>query len=177
MNDIQGPLSIEQIVRRFVDRGIVAQSRDPEIVILMGPPATGKTSIRRANYSQGYVIVDPPELFLRFCGGTIMDFPGDYDEPLKIIGFLIANTAILERRDMVTEIIGDSKESTFELIDAMTDAGYHVRLEHIHCDLQESWRRNVSRGVNNISSYYAQPYNIRWLTLAAQNYKGIQENV
>jgi len=171
MGDSTDTSLVDRIIRFFVDQGAIAQSRKPEIVILTGPPANGKTTIRRADYSLGYVIVDPPELFLLFCNGEIIGFPGPYDEPLTTIGFLIANQAIEERRDIVTEIIDVSDE----LIDAMTDAGYHVQLIYVQCDLAESWRRNITRGVNNISSYYAQSYNIKWLTLAAQNYKEIHD--
>lgn len=165
---------IQLLIRHFVDNGTVAQGREPEIVILSGPPASGKTTIRRQKYSRGYVILDPAELFLMFCGGVVKEFPGDYEEPLRIIGFLISNQAVSERRDIVTEMIANDELTG--LIDAMRGIKYRVNSQYIQCDLEESWRRNVNRGVNNISAYYAQRFNIEWLMLAARNSREIQEN-
>ena len=173
-NHMYDDSEIQLLIRHFVDNGTVAQSREPEIVILTGSAATGKTTIRRQKYSKGYVILDPAELFLTFCGGAVKGFPGEYDEPLRIIGFLIANQAVAERRDIVTEMIANDELTG--LIDAMLGIDYHVRVYYIHCVPEESWRRNISRGVNNISAYYAQRYNIDWLMLAARNYKALQNN-
>jgi hypothetical protein len=86
---------------------------------------------------------------------------------LNIIGPLIARRAISERRHIVTEHIGSDLEPIKALVDAMHAIGYRSDGQVVTCDIDEALRRNRSRGDDNISAYYAEPYHGTWLHEAA----------
>lgn len=154
-------------IDRYFDGSSLSNGAEPRIVILMGGPATGKTSIRKQHFSTGYILVDAAEVFLRLSHGEYFDFPGPFHELLDVIGPLIARRAITERRHIVTELIGSEFETTKALIEAMRAIGYRVDVQAITCDIEEAQRRNLSRSDDNISAYYAEQYQLSWLQDAA----------
>ena len=130
-------------------------------------PAGGKTTLRKQHYSTGYVLVDAAEVFLSLSRGEYFDFPGPFGQMLDLIGPLIARRALRERRHIVTELIGAEVEPTKALMKAMRAIGYHIEMQAVVCDIEEAQRRNMSRGDDNISAYYAEPYQRSWLYGAA----------
>ncbi|SRR6266446_907757 len=154
-------------IDRYFDDSSLPNGADPRIVILMGGPAGGKTTIRKQRYSTGYVLVDAAEIFLSLSRGEFFPFPEAFEEPMQIIGGLVAQRAISERRHIVTELIGSEFEPTEALIDAMFAIGYRIDVQAITCDIEEAQRRNLSRGDDCISAYYAEPYQRAWLHDAA----------
>lgn len=155
-------------IDRYFDASSVPHGEEPQIIILMGGPACGKTTIRKQRYSTGYVLVDAAEIFLSLSRGEFFPFPEAFEEPMNIIGSLVARRAIAERRHIVTELIGSDYEATKALIDAFLTIGYRPDIQAITCDLAEATRRNASREDDCISSFYAEPYQRRWLLDAAQ---------
>jgi predicted ATPase len=155
-------------VDRYFDDSSVSKISQPEIVILMGGPASGKTRLRRERFSAGYVLVDAADIFINLSRGGYYDFPDAFQEPMDLIGRLIASRAVRERRNLVTEIIGSDFEGTRELIDALRSVGYKVTIEAVTCDIEVAMERNMARGENNISSYYAEPFQRSWLIDASR---------
>ena len=151
---------------RFFDESSLSHEDQPRIVILMGGVATGKTTIRRRHYSSGYVLVDASEIFLNLSRGEFFEFPGPFAQLLDILGPLIARRAISERRHIVTEIIGMEEKPLRLMMDALVKAGYHIDLQFLTCDVDESVRRNENRTDDSISAFYSEPYHLRWLTEA-----------
>ncbi len=141
---------------------------EPIVVLIMGGPATGKTTVRRQQYSTGFVLVDAADIFISLSRGGYYDFPEAFEEPMELIGGLIATRAIAERRNIVTEIIGSDFDAMNELIEAMRSIGYKIEVVAVTCDIEEAMKRNLSRGEDNISSYYAEPFQRRWLIEAAR---------
>jgi len=156
-------------IDRFFDDSSISRGEEPQIVILMGGPAGGKTTIRKQRYYTGYVLVDAAEVFLNLSRGDFFPFPEAFEEPMDIIGSLVAQRAIAERRHIVTELIGSNYEATKALIDALLAIGYRPNIQAITCDIAEATRRNANRGDDCISAYYAEPYQRRWLLQAAQS--------
>jgi hypothetical protein len=152
---------------RFFDDSSVTNGDEPCIVILMGGVACGKTTLRKQNYSAGYILVDAAEIFINLSRGKIFPFPKAFEEPLNIIGELVARRAISERRHIVTEILGVDEEPLNALAEAMRSIGYAVKGQVITCDVEEALKRNENRGDNCISAYYAEPFQCRWLIDAA----------
>jgi hypothetical protein len=82
---------------------------------------------------------------------------------MDLIGRLVARRALSERRNIVTEIIGAELEPVLQLIDALKSIGYRVEGSVITCDLEEALRRDASRGDDDISAYYAEPFQRAWI--------------
>ena len=154
-------------IDRYFDDSSLAGRDGPSIVILYGGVASGKTTIREQRYSTGYVLVDAAEIFLGLSRGEFLPFPGVLEEPMSIIGSLVANRAVLERRNIVTELIGAEIEPVKALIDAMRAVGYRVEALGITCDIEVAAKRNESRGEESVSSYYTEDYQRTWLQEAA----------
>jgi len=163
------PFNLGQEVEKFFDETSNPSSHPPEIVLIMGGVAVGKTTYRKQNYSTGYVVIDSVDVFLNLCRGGYFDFPGPFEAPLEQIGQSVTIRAITEKRNIVTEIIGSEYESTEALIEAMKKIGYEVNVIGLECDLEESLERNLNRGDDSISAYYADIYQIRWLLKAAND--------
>ena len=156
-------IDIGSEIDRFFDDSSIPHGEEPKIVILMGGPAGGKTTIRKQRYSTGYVLVDAAQIFLNLSRDEFFPFPEAFEQPMEIIGSLIAERAISERRHIVTELIGSDYEATKALIDALLAIGYRADIQAITCDIEEAQRRNLTRGDDCISAYYAEPYQRRWL--------------
>lgn len=161
-------VGIDAEVDRHFDASSLSHGEQPRIVILMGGPATGKTTIRRAQFSSGFVLVDAAEIFIQLSRGQYYDFPDGLELPMDAIGGSVADRAISERRHIVTELIGADFEAMKVLIESMRAIGYRVEVNAITCDLEEALRRNLARGEDNVSCYYAEPYQRRWLLDAAR---------
>ena len=158
-------------VDRHFDESSVPRGEEPRVVIVMGGPAVGKTTFRKQQFPSGYVVVDAAEIFLSLSAGEFFDFPGPLERPMEIAGQLIAQRAVTERRHIVTELIGADGEATNALIEAMGAAGYRVAVQMLTCDVEVALKRNASRGNDDVSSYYAEPYHRRWLMEAASRSK------
>lgn len=162
-------------IDRYFDASSVPSGEPPRIVMLMGGPASGKTTLRKQRYSTGYVLLDAAEIFLSLSRGEYFPFPEAFEEPMELIGRRVAQRAVVERRHIVTELIGSEFEPIKELIEAMRSIGYVVSVEAVTCDIDEAMRRNLARGDDNISCYYAEPYQRRWLQEAAQKALGPED--
>jgi hypothetical protein len=129
----------------------------------MGGVCVGKSTLRRKEYSKGYVFLDAGEIFLTLCKGKDLDFPSVHKKKMEQIGSAIAVQAIKEKRNIVTEIIGANYEAVQSLIDAIISAGYKVNLVPLLGDIAETWERNVNRDEDNISAYYCETYHLKWI--------------
>ena len=161
-------IDVRAEVDRYFDESSLPRGKEPRIVVLMGGVAAGKTTVRKQRFATGYVLVDAAEIFLALSRGEFFPFPDAFEQPMHIIGSRVARRAIAERRHIVTELIGADLEPTKDLIDAVLAIGYLVSVEAINCDIEEAQRRNLARGDDNISCYYAEPYQRRWLLEAAR---------
>lgn len=167
MNDLNN-IDIDIEVNSYFDDSSVSGDETPAAVILAGGVATGKTTLRRTDYSQGYVLIDAAEIFHRLSrGAAFLDFPDALSQPLEQVGSQVARRAIAERRHIVTEVIGDEPKPTIALIDSLKSKGYRVEIVALDCDLEETIRRNEERG-DNISAYFAEPFQCAWISEACK---------
>ena len=162
------PVDVVAEIDRFFDDSSIPTAQPPRAVVFAGGVAAGKTRMRREKYSSGFVVLDAGEIFLSLCRGQYLDFPGPLEEPMDLIGFGVARRIFRERRNFVTEIIAAEAESTKQLLDAIVSAGYKVEFIGLTCDVDVAWERNVSRGENNISAFYMEPFHQRWILANAQ---------
>lgn len=161
-------IDVNAETKKFLEDSSTLLNDTPEFVLLCGGVCTGKTTIRKQQYSKGYVLIDAAEIFLNLSNGEYYDFGTTFEEPLEIIGRLIARQAIKERRNIVTEIIGAQKEEVISIIEAMKSIGYKINLVGTECKLEVSLKRNAQRGNDNISAHYTESYHQRWILEAVQ---------
>ena len=146
MNGSNPPIDIKAEIDRFFDGSSVATAAQPRAVIFAGGPATGKTTLRRAQYSTGYVVLDAAEIFLDLCRGQYFDFPGPFEELMDLIGLGISQRIFLERRNFVFEIIAAELEPTTLLMETIVNAGFLIDFRAITCDLEESYKAECKSG-------------------------------
>ena len=155
-------------VERFFDDSSLSNGVPPELILLIGSVAVGKTTIRKQQYSTGFVVLDAAEIFLNLSRGEFFPFPKAFQEPMEVIGILVAQRAIAERRHIVIELVGRDIAEVKELIDSMLAIGYRFSIQAVICDLEQAIQRNQNRGDDAISAYYAEPFQRRWLLDAAK---------
>jgi chloramphenicol 3-O-phosphotransferase len=155
-------------VDRLFDESSLSHGQQPRFVLILGPVAGGKTTIRKEEYATGYVLVDSADIFLHMSRDESYPFPETFREAMEVFGRMVALRAIKERRHIVTEIIGTDSEAFQALIKAMTAIGYKVELVLVRCPLEQAAQRNLNRGDDAISAYYAEPFQRTWLLEATQ---------
>ena len=139
----------------------------PKLAIIMGPICAGKTTLRRRKYASGHVLVDAAQLFIDL-GGMDLDFPSTLEESMEHIGSEVARRAMAGGMNIVTEAVGSRYDPVAELVDAMTAVGYEVEIVFVNLDLPSCIEREKGRAQDNVSSYYAEPYQLKWLLDAAR---------
>jgi len=159
---------VNQEMDPFFDDSSIPLDGKPRLIVIVGAVAVGKTTVRKERYSTGHVLVDAVPIFLSLCRGQYLDFPGPLEDPMQLIGGLVARQAIQERRNIVTELIPGNAEQLKVLMDAMLAIGYRVELVYVDCPFEEAVKRNLNRDEDCISSYYAGKYQYEWLLEAAR---------
>ena len=154
-------------VDRFFDDSSLSHGTQPNCVLILGPVAAGKTTLRKEKYATGFVVIDAVEIFLHMSCGEYYPFPDAFRDPMDFFGRMLATRAIRDKRHIVTEMIGSDSESLQALIEAMTANGYKVELIFVHCAMEQAVRWNQSRGDDSISAYYAEPFQWAWMMEAA----------
>ena len=142
----------------------------PRFVLVCGTPASGKTRLRHAKYACGYVNVDAGDIFRRLPDCEGQDFPGEHAWMLDAIGTAVAARALEERRHVVTEVFSLEPPDASELLEAMKAAGYRTELAGVRAGVEQSVVWNEARGLDNVSSYFTDEFNVRWLREAARAY-------
>jgi hypothetical protein len=154
-------------VNGVFDASSETKGQEPELVVIMGGVAVGKTRMRRDKFKNGYVVLDAGDIFIRLSCGKYIDFPAVLEEPMESIGAVIARRAVHERRNIVVEIIGAKYDPVKHLIEAFKSIDYRVSVIAVTADLEKSLDWNLNRSDNNISAYYTEPYHRKWLLDAA----------
>lgn len=172
---VRGPFDIGAEAAAYFDDSSRCASAHPKIVVLLGGVAAGKTTIRRSRYSAGYVLVDAADIFIRLSRGDYFEFPSVLEQPMNSVGTAVARRAIRERRHIVTELIGGDERTLRGLIEAMRAIGYAVDGQFIFCDVKVAMERNLARGPDSVSAYYAEPFNVTWLVRAAEEQQRVSD--
>lgn len=156
------------VVAEYLSTATADSSRPPRCVIICGPTASGKTRHRREKYTSGYALVDAAAIFVSLAPDEILDFPEALRPELEAAGQALASEAVHTRVDIVTEVIGVSSDAMTGLIDSLLSIGYTVDIVHVQAEVNQAWEWNEARSENNISAYYAEEFNFRWLARAAK---------
>ncbi len=155
---------------KYLDDSSLCPVGRPNFVLLMGGPGCGKTTLRRREYAKGYVNLDAGEIFNELAKGADLDFPGELEVPMDLMGRIIAKAAIKQGRNIVVEIIGDSFEDADSMIRAMIGAGYEIKFIHVTCDFKLAYDRHlraVETDPTYVSAHFTQAFHHRWIMDAA----------
>jgi hypothetical protein len=136
----------------------------------MGGVCTGKTTLRRKLYSDGYSNIDAGEIFIQLSQGNYYEFPSHLELSMNEIGLSKMKESIHNKANIVIELVGANYESVKELIDLSEKLNYISKVEYLECDMAEAWQRNVNRGNDNISAHFCEPYHIKWFKQVAIEY-------
>jgi hypothetical protein len=163
-------ISVDDEVDRFFDESSLPVEGRPKAIILMGPPAAGKTTLRKRRFASGFVLIDAVPIFLSLSRGVYYPFPEPFCEQLEILGSLIASRAISERRNILTEIIGNDFETTSAMFDALKLADYAIEAVAVNAPVEQCAEWNMMRGDDDISAFYAEEFQIRWITASCREF-------
>lgn len=141
-----------------------------DLIIVTGGVCTGKTTLRRNNFSDGYTHIDASDIFLELCGDDEIDFPSVYENEMNHIGKQKAIDALQARENIVIEIIGDDESSLINLLDAIKTLNYKTRIIGVSCSIEVAIERNTNRTSDDVSAYYTQNYHINWLIEAVDEF-------
>ncbi|MFA5793175.1 MAG: zeta toxin family protein [Candidatus Gracilibacteria bacterium] len=163
-------ISVSEIIGKYFDDSSLSNGETPKLILIAGGPGAGKTTQRKLNYSKGYVLLDAGDIFKAICKGDDLnyEFGQDFIEIMEIIGQLVADRAIKEKRNIVMEIIGDRSDITTAIIETMGKHGYKVELACIYCDIAEAYERHLKGANEFLSSCFSEPYHIKWLLATAR---------
>ena len=155
----------------FLTDDSVSNRERPVFVLVTGLIGVGKTTLRKKKYGQGYVQLDAVDICQNFKKTYANEDPDEMDELLSVVGFEIARRSITERRNIITEIIGESLSMAKLMIDAMGSAGYQVNVVSVDCNVVEAYKRHVNAVTNDpsyLSAHYTQALHEYWVVGAAK---------
>lgn len=134
-------LKIGETVKSFWEKGITETI--PKFVVLMGGVGSGKTTIRRQEYKTGYVHFEFGEIFNAIKKEFGEDNP-KLSSYAAMASDMILRESLENKKNIVTEIIGDNYELITPVIDRMKENGYEVSVKGIACDPAEAYKRHLS---------------------------------
>lgn len=159
--------NLNKEVEKFFDDSSVPADGEPTLVVLYGATCSGKTFVRKRDYSKGYVVVDAAEVFLNLCRGERFQFGTIFGEVVDSIGSYVTLRAMRERRNIVTELPVTQNENLEAVCEAALSLDYKVNALLVQCRLEDAQLRLLSRGADEISARQTLPYHLEWITRAA----------
>ena len=147
---------LSKIADEFLQKG--ETSEKPQLILILGGVAAGKSTLRKQKYDNGYVFVDAGAIYLRLTDNETkkVDRIEDY---CQFVGNIILATAITKKKNIVVELIGDNKEHVDYIINGMSKHGYSVNIQGVFGDVMECYQRHLKQereGRDDISSYHTQ---------------------
>lgn len=156
------PVELRPVADRFFDDSSRSEA-SPELVLLYGCVASGKTTYRQRHFASGYVALDAGEVFAALGYGSTEAFPPADPTRLNRVGSAIAERALRERRNLVIELVSNYPDQLDQVLAAMQRHGYTVRVVVLECAPEEAVRRNDARGTDSVSAYFGQSFHLAWL--------------
>lgn len=149
-------LRIGKFARSFWEKG--ASENPPKFVIVAGGIGSGKTTLRRQQFCDGYVNFDFGDIHMAAEKVFNVDDP-KFKDFFAMAVDMIFRESLSARKNIVIEIIGDNYGAIAPVIDKMKDIGYEVSVAGATCDPAEGHERHLKATEEDpeyFSSYYTQ---------------------
>lgn len=171
INQVEKPKLIEitndefEYLSKIVDELLAKgdHSQEPNFIIMCGGVGSGKSTIRKQKYNEGYVVIDAGEVYLKLTDNEKNKID-KIDAFIDFVGSFLVSEAIEKKKNIVIEVLLDKQQPIMDIIDKMLKKGYKNNLEFIECDPVEAWKRHLGREKNNISSYNTQDQTMAWFS-------------
>lgn len=153
-------IQIGNVAKPFWECGNSEQP--PKFVIFMGGVGVGKTTIRRQEYSTGYVNFEFGEIYNAIKKEFGEDNP-KLTSYASMASDMILRESLESKKNIVIEIIGDSYEVITPVIDKMKEIGYEIEIKAINCDLEEAYKRHlnaIKEDPEYLSAHFTQEANL-----------------
>lgn len=134
-------IQIGEIAKPFWEKGI--SEIPPKFIVFMGGVGSGKTTMRRQQFANGYVHFDFGEIY----NSIKKEFGEDNPKLSSYAGLasdMILRESIDGKKNIVIEIIGENKEIIETIINKMKDIGYKISGQFINCDPVEAYKRHIN---------------------------------
>lgn len=161
--------AVKTLLSRFKREPISSPSEAPIFALIIGVVCAGKTTYRKQRIDQSFVVLDAGEIFLSLNNGSWSKFGKILEDEVEEIGSQTALNALLERRNLVTEVLHSHPKQIELILNSFKLLGYRTQVFDIDCELETSQMRNENREKNNISAYFTESYHINWLMDALKN--------
>jgi hypothetical protein len=142
------------------------KSGEPELVIIIGPVAAGKTRHIKENYQNGYVWIDMARIFFDLQRETGIRL-NRRNEIINFIGLVTADLALLEKRNIIIELVGDELERIDNIIEIMKNHGYKVKITMINSLDDDCFPKSKVLKSEYMSSYYTESFHYDWIEKTA----------
>lgn len=133
-------MKIIEFAKQFLENGI--SENPPKFVIFIGGVGSGKTTIRRQKFANGYVNFEFGEIY----NATEKEFGEDnarLSDYAALASDMILKESIEGKKNIVVEIIGENKEVIDPVVNKMKDIGYDISIQAIYCDPVEAYERHI----------------------------------
>lgn len=146
-------------IMQYLKEGI--KSETPEFIVILGPVGAGKTNYIKNNYGNGYVWIDMARIFFELQKETGIRL-NRRKEIINFIGLVTLDLAILEKRNIVVELIGDELEKVEKLINVMKSAGYDVKVTELNSSDDTCFPGAAEKNDEYMSSLYTESFHLSW---------------
>ncbi|MCX7877378.1 MAG: ATP-binding protein [Ignavibacteria bacterium] len=139
------------------------QSENPQILIVTGPIASGKTTLIRKYYADNHVWIDAGRIFIDLINSEHLS-AANAAELTDLIGMLTLDLAVIEKRNIVIEMLATDESKLNEIINSFTDQAYDVKLIRISSSPEECYRNTLKREADSMSSFFSEDKIYKWIS-------------
>jgi len=137
-----------------------------EVVVMIGPICSGKTSYRKKYLEKTHIILDAAEIYLKLNNESAGGFGEHLMEELNFIGDEIITRILRNKYSFAVEIMPDQYKNIINIIQSLKLEGYKTSGLKFDCTEEEAIERTQKRNKNDISSYFTENFHIAWLLKA-----------
>ncbi|MBI2894410.1 MAG: hypothetical protein HYY06_12735 [Deltaproteobacteria bacterium] len=175
INEPSMQIDLEAVKRDIIGRRSRPKGPEvPELTVVMGPVASGKTTLRRSRLAS-HVPIDPAELYLLLTLGDTK-VPANIGRLLQDAGRAVALAALCERRHVALEVL-PSRLAHPLVMDAMPRVkalGYRTSVLYCDVPFDVTLERNRGRADREISAVHTEIDAIGWVRYALRE---IEEDI